>query len=78
MNDLDPRVRRDIALSLARALQASIERRACASCRGTGQQQSDGCCVASTVCPHCGGEMYEPMKRSEIEAAVAKIIDALA
>jgi hypothetical protein len=78
MKRLDPRTRWDIALSLVQGLQASIKRRACASCRGTGQQQSDGCCVASTVCPHCGGEMYEPLKRSEIETAVDKIVEALA
>lgn len=78
MKDGDPRVRRDIALTVAQGLQASIRRTACTSCRGSGQQQSDGCCVASTVCPHCGGEMYEPLKRSEIEAALDKIVDALA
>jgi NADH pyrophosphatase NudC (nudix superfamily) len=75
---LDRRMRPDIALALAQGLQATIKRTACAYCGGSGQQQSDGCCVASTVCPNCGGEMYEPLKRSEIEAAVDKIIEALA
>lgn len=78
MKHLDQRTRREIALALAQALQASIKRTVCTSCHGSGQQQSDGCCVASTVCPHCGGEVYEPLKRREIESAVDKIIAALA
>jgi hypothetical protein len=78
MKHLDQRVCRDIALTLAQRLQTLIKRKVCTACRGSGQQQSDGCCVASTVCPHCGGEVYEPLKRSEIEAAVDQLIEALA
>lgn len=78
MLHIEPRTRRDIALSIAQALQASIKRTACTYCHGTGQQPSDGCCVASTVCPHCGGEMHEPLKRRDIERAVDELLEALA
>jgi hypothetical protein len=78
MNTADTHMRSHIALTLVQELRASIERTMCTFCKGSGQQQSDGCCVASTVCPQCGGEMFEPLKRSEIEAAVDKIIEALA